>query len=293
MKMKHFFTVAAIAATASLSAQDLPQASPKGEVEQMVGLTKVEVEYSRPSARDRKVFGELVPFDKVWRTGANKSTMIEVDGPIMVEGQLLKPGSYSMFTIPGKDSWQVIFNSNTELWGEGDRKPEQDVLTIKVKAGAGKEHVETFTIGFSNVIGDKANLDISWEQTRVSIGLYADATDKGMANIKEAISSDKATYGTFHSSARFLLDRNMMPEQALEWAQKSVEMEAKYWNSYTLALALQANGKTKDAIAQAEMVKKLAMDAKADGYARMAEEKIKEWSSERKQVTPSMVAPSK
>lgn len=293
MKMKHFLSAAAIAVTATLSAQDLPQPSPRGEVEQIVGLTKVEVEYNRPNARGRKVFGEVVPFDKVWRTGANKCTSIELDGPVMVEGQLLKPGKYSVFTIPGKESWQVIFNSNTELWGEGDRKPEEDVLTVKVKAMEVKEPVETFTIGFSNVTDDKANMDMSWEHTRISIELYADATEKAMDNIKKAMADDKVTFGTYHSSARFLLDRKMKPEQALEWAEKSVKMESRYWNVYTLALAYEANGKTKEAIMQAEVTKKLATEAKADGYVRMAEEKIKELGGARKQLAPAQVAPGK
>ncbi len=293
MKMKHFLSAAAIAVTATLSAQDLPQPSPKGEVEQIVGLTKVEVEYNRPNARGRKVFGELVPFDQVWRTGANKCTTIEVDGPIMVEGQLLKPGSYSVFTVPSMDSWQVIFNSNTELWGEGDRKPEEDVLTVKVKATMVKEPVETFTIGFSKVMDDKANMDMSWENTRISIELHADATEKALANIKEAMASDKATFSTYNGSARFLIDRKMKPEQALEWAEKSVKMEARYWNVYTLALAYAANGKPKEAIMQAEVTKKLATEAKADGYVRMADEKIKEWGGAGKQLTPAAVTPAK
>lgn len=293
MKMRHFLTAAAIAATATLSAQDLPQASPTGEVEQIVGLTEIEVDYSRPNARDRKIFGELVPFDKVWRTGANKCTTLEIDGPVMVEGQLLKAGKYSVFTIPGMEAWQVIFNSNTELWGEGDRKPEEDVLTVKVKSTIAKEHVETFTIGFSNVMNDKASLDLSWENTRVSIALHADAMDKAMANIKEAVGSDKADYRTFHGSARFLVDRNLMAEQALTWAEQSVKMDTRYWNSYTLALAYAANGRTNEAIMQAETTKKLASEAKAEGYMRMADEKIKEWSGAPKQVKPSTVTPAK
>lgn len=294
MKMKHFLSAAAIAVTATLSAQDLPQQSPKGEVEQIVGLTKIEVEYSRPSARGRKVFGELVPFDKVWRTGANMSTSIELDGAVMVEGQLLKPGKYSLLTIPGKETWQVIFNSNPELRGEGERKPEEDVLTVKVKALVVKEPVETFTIGFSNVKDDKANLDLSWENTRISIELFADATEQALANITKAMADgDKVNFGTYHSSARFLLDRKMKPEQALEWAEKSVKLESRFWNVYTLALAYEANGKTKEAIMQAETTRKLATEAKSDAYVRMAEEKIKELSRGGKQASPAQVAPSK
>lgn len=281
MTMKHFILTAAVLATFSTQAQELPTASPKAEVEQVVGLTKIEVEYNRPSARGRKVFGDLVPFNQVWRTGANLCTTIELDGPIEVEGQKLPAGKYSIFTIPGESAWQVIFNKNTELWGEGDRKEEEDVLTVKVLATQVKQPVETFTIGFGDVKDDKATLDLSWEHMRVSVGLYADATEKALANIKEVIGTEKADFRTFHNSARFLVDRKMMPEQALAWAQQSVKMDARFWNVYTLALACQANGMTKDAIAHAEECKKLATEAKYEAYVKMADERIKEWGGSR------------
>lgn len=262
-----------------------------GEVEQIVGLTEIEVDYSRPSARDRKIFGELVPYDQVWRTGANKCTTIEIDGPVMIEGQLLKPGKYSLFTIPGMEAWRVIFNSNTEVSGD-ERKEEEDVLTVKVMSTMSKTHVETFTISFGNVKDDKATLELSWENTRVSIELHADATEKALANIKEAMGGEKADFRTYNSSARFLVDRKLMPEQALAWAQQSVKMDSRFWNVYTLALAYHANGKTKEAIMQAEECKKLATEAKYDAYVRMADEKITEWSGLRKQVGRDLVVPT-
>lgn len=290
--MKHLFLAATVLASSSILAQDLPTASPKATVSQVVGLTNVTVEYNRPSARDRKVFGELVPFGQVWRTGANLCTIISIDGPILVEGQKLAEGKYSIFTIPGESAWQVIFNKNIELYGEGDRKEEEDVLVVKVLATMVKPPVETFTISFGDVKDDKATLELSWEQIRVSVGLHADATEKALANIKEVIGTEKADFRTYHNSARFLIDRKLMPDQALTWAQQSVKLETRFWNVYTLALAHHANGNIKEAIANAEQCKNLATEAKYEPYVKMADEKLKEWSGARKVVGRDILVPA-
>ncbi|MBK6371463.1 MAG: DUF2911 domain-containing protein [Flavobacteriales bacterium] len=151
-----------------VSAQDLPQPSPSGEVEQVVGLTKVEVEYSRPSVKGRVIFGELVKYDELWRTGANLNTTIEFSSEVKFGDQDLKPGKYSLFTVPGKTTWVVKLNKNTELWGEGDFKEEETVVALKVEAQP-TEFTETMTFEFANVVGDNADLVLRWEKTKVVI----------------------------------------------------------------------------------------------------------------------------
>ncbi|MBP7407630.1 MAG: DUF2911 domain-containing protein [Flavobacteriales bacterium] len=274
--MKQLLFVSLLAAPLFATAQELPQPSPAGKVEQIVGLTKVTVEYSRPSAKGRKIFGDLVPYGKVWRTGANRCTMFETSGPIKVEGQDLPAGIYSLFTIPSEDTWVFIFNKDTALWGEEDRKDEMDALRVKVSRGK-TEAVETFTIGFDAVKDDHARMELSWENMLVGVDLYADATEPALANIKKALADPKATFGAYHGSARFCLDRNIQLQDALTWAGKSVSMERKYWNTHTYARALAANGKTKEAIAAAEESMKLAQEAKAEAYVKMNKEKIEEW----------------
>lgn len=269
-----------VAATA-VSAQDLPQPSPKASVDQVVGLTKFHIEYSRPSMKGRKVFGELVPFGSVWRTGANKATLVEIDGPVKIEGQELPAGKYSLFTIPTPDSWLVIFNRNTELWGEGDRKEEEDVLKVKVTPKE-TDLTESFTIGFDEVIGDNARLDLRWEKTRASVNITTDATDKALANIKEALAKPDADFRGYASSARFCVDRKVMLPEALVWAEKSVSMDKKFWNMHTLALAQAANGKVKEATVTAEESMKLAQEAKNEAYVKMNKEKIEEWAAVKK-----------
>lgn len=277
--MKAILLPALLFAAVTSTAQDLPQASPKGEVEQVVGLTKIDVEYSRPSVKGRTIFGDVVPYGAVWRTGANKSTIIETDGPVMIEGQELPAGKYTLLTIPTPETWLVIFNRNTELNG-GERKEEEDVLSVKVKPEA-SEFTETFTIGFDEVIGDNARLDIRWEKTRASVKITTNSTDKALANIKEALAKPDAGYNAYSSSARFCIDRNVMTKEALGWAQKSVQMEKKFWNLHTLALAQAANGLNNEAIVSATESMKMAEEAKNEAYVKMNRALIAEWSGKK------------
>jgi len=267
----------AVLVAATIHAQDLPQPSPKGQVEQIVGLTKVEVDYSRPSAKGRVIFGDLVPYDKLWRTGANLNTTIEFSGPVKFGDVDVKAGKYSLFTVPGKDVWVVHLNSNTELWGEDDYKAEQNVATVKVKA-QGADMTETLTIDIANVVNDAADLEIRWEKTRVLVPIHADATEQALANIREAMAKGDMKAGGYGGSARFCLDRNVMTKEALGWAQKSVEMDKKFWHMHTLARAQAANGMTKEAIATANESMSMAQEAKNEAYVKMNRELIESLS---------------
>lgn len=273
-------TVAAIAAVA-VSAQDLPQPSPKGEVEQIVGLTKVEVEYSRPSVKGRTVFGDLVAYDKLWRTGANRNTTIEFSGPVKFGGQDVPAGKYSLFTVPGKQTWAVQLNKNTELWGEDGYKAEEDVAAVKVPV-VSTEFTETMTFEFGNLEGDNADLILRWEKSKIVIPIVTDATKDALANIAEALAKPDAKAGAYGSSARFCLDRNVKTKEALEWAQKSVDMEKKFWSLHTLARAQAVNGQFKQAIGTAEESLALAQEAKNEAYVKMNRERIEEWTKKLK-----------
>jgi len=273
MTMKAIFFAAAAVCAVAVSAQELPQASPLGEVEQLVGLTKVEVEYSRPSAKGRVIFGDLVPYDKLWRTGANLNTTIEFSEPVKFGDVDVKPGKYSLFTVPGKETWVVHLNSNVELWGEDEFKAEQNVASVKVKPLT-CEHTETLTIDLGNYQNDNADLEIRWEKTRVVIPIVTDATEKAIANIKEAMAKGDMKAGGYGGSARFCLDRNVMTKEALEWAEKCVSMDKKFWHMHTLARAQAANGMTKEAIATAEESMKMAQEAKNEAYVKMNRELI-------------------
>lgn len=274
--IKRSILFATLFAGGTVHAQQLPQPSPKGEVEQLVGLTSVEVEYSRPSARGRKVFGDLVAYGSVWRTGANLNTIIEFEGPVVLEGQPVAAGKYSLFTIPNEGAWTVILNKNIELWGEGDRKPEEDVLQVKVPV-AKCDFTETFTIGFADVKDDKAFLELRWENTLVRVKLEADATEQALANIKEAMAQPEIKPGTYHRCARYCVDKGVMLPEALEWAQKAASTDRKYWTLHTLALCQAANGKYKEAVATANESMELAQKEGDKSYVKMNKERIDEW----------------
>lgn len=278
--MKRLLTHVALAAMPLLSvAQDLPAPSPKATLQQRIGLTDITIEYSRPSAKGRKVFGDLVPYGEVWRTGANKATAITIKGDVLLNDQPLQAGSYSLFTIPHEGgSWEVILNKNTELWGAYDRKPEEDVLRMKVPS---KEcaTTETFTMEFANLGQDVVDLVIRWENQEASMRISADATEQGKANIAEAVAKPDAGYRPFYSAASFYLDRNIDAKQALAWAQQSVSKEKKYWNLFVLAKAQAANNLFKEASATAEEAAKLASAEKDAGAEKTYQQKAAEWAS--------------
>lgn len=269
--------LATVFASVAVLAQDLPQPSPRGHVQQVVGLTKVDVDYSRPSVKGRAIFGGLLPFGKLWRTGANAATTVEFSGPVTINGEKLAAGKYSLFTIPDKSSWLVIFNKNVSAT-EGDYKDSEDALRVKAEPHE-SELTETMAIAFDEVKDDKARLDIRWENTRVSVTIDAPATEQAMANIKEALSKPDAKFTAYNGAARFCVDRGLMPKEALDWARKSVSLEEKFWNVHTLALAQAANGMKKEAIASAEKSMALAEKEGNTAFVDLNKAKIEEWKS--------------
>jgi Protein of unknown function (DUF2911) len=277
--MKHIIAPLALLALPSLiNAQDLPAPSPTSTIQQTIGLTDVKVEYSRPCMKGRRIFGDLVPYNEVWRTGANKATLLTTKGPLTINGQVLAAGGYSVFTIPNDGAWVVIFNSNTELWGAYDRKVEEDVLTVKC-ATREAQPTECFTIAFDNLGKDNAELVFRWDRTEAAVLLEADAGPMAMENIKVAIADPKADFRTYARSASFYLDRGLDDSKALEWAAKSVSMEKKYWNVFTLAKAQAANGKFKEAAVTGSEAVKLAEAEKDGGAVKSYGEKVAEWNA--------------
>lgn len=266
--MKSIVLSAALVAATVGNAQELPQASPPAEVEQLVGLTKVEVEYSRPSAKGRTIFGDLVPYDQLWRTGANQNTTIEFSEAVTFGGLEVKAGKYSLFTIPGKEMWVVHLNNKTDLWGEDGFDPKATAASVKIKP-AKCAFTETLTIGLENLNNDNADLEIRWAETKVVVPIRTDATEKGIANIKAAMAKEDMKAGGYGSSARFCLDRNVMTKEALEWAEKSVSMDKKFWHMHTLARAQAANGMNAEALATAEESMRMAQEAKNEAYVKL------------------------
>jgi hypothetical protein len=274
-----FFTVALlIVATLFADAQvKMPAPSPSGKVMQTVGMTEVEVAYARPSMKGREIFGGLVPFDKMWRTGANASTKISFSSDVLIEGNELKAGTYALYTIPGKEEWTVIFHKNITHSGIGGYKADEDAFRFTVKPTNISNKVETFTIGFSNIGLGTANIDLSWESTMVSFGIDTKVDAQVQGSIEKALAGP--SMNDYYQAAAYNLMADKDLDQALEWINIAMDKGAneKFWMVRRKALIEAKLGKYKDAVTSAKLSLELAESAGNDDYVRMNEASIKEW----------------
>ena len=257
-------------------AQELPQPSPYGEVMQRVGLTDVTVMYSRPGVKDRTIFGDLLSYGEVWRTGANAATKIKLSTDATIGGKMVKAGTYSILSIPSEGEWKVVLNSDVRA-SEGSYKAENNVAEIMVNA-AENEMVETLTFTFANVKEDMADLVFEWAKTTWSIPIKVEVAEMAMANIEGKMKEMENAYGAYNSSARYYYENDQDLDQALAWSKKSVEMSAQFWNLYTLSLIQHKKGDVKGAIATAKKSMASAEEAENKAYVERNKKNIAAWS---------------
>jgi hypothetical protein len=279
--MKTIFTVLTLVFSVFAYSQiETPQPSPNSTLTQNVGLSEVMVAYSRPSANERVVFGELVPFDKKWRTGANENTIITFSDDVEVQGQLLTAGSYAVFSIPKKDSWDVFFYEDIDNWGLPVTWNEDAVVAmINVPTKTLNHHVETFTIGFDNINLEKAHLKISGEKTMVEVPIDFPTDELVMSNINSVMDGPSAN--DYFNSAIYYLSANKDLAQAEEWMEKGMEMSENkpYWMLRQQSLIYAANGKKDKAIETAKASLAGAKKAGNADYIKMNEDSLKEWGA--------------
>ncbi|AZQ58268.1 DUF2911 domain-containing protein [Maribacter sp. MJ134] len=271
----------AIVASFSLEAQiETPAPSPASKLMQTVGLTEVMVEYSRPSMRGRAVFGELVPYGKLWRTGANAYTKISFDTDVTISGQEVKSGTYSIFTKPGEKNWQVFFYTDTQ---GGGTPREWDDAKVVAKATVPvypmDMPVETFTITIDDVKSNGANIGIIWENVYVAIPFGVPADKAVMSSIDKALAGPTA--GDYYTAAVYYSSENKDINKAKEWMDKAMSMTEKpaFWQLRQQSLILAKAGDKKGAI---EVAKKSLMGAEAagnDDYVKMNKDSLKEWGA--------------
>ncbi len=259
-----------------------PAPSPKAKLEQVVGLTNVEIEYSRPSSKGRNVFGDLVPYGKLWRTGANKNTTVSFSEDVMIGGQSLKKGKYAIFTTPKADVWEVIFYSDSENWGT----PEKfDDTKVALKTTATPENlakkVETFTMNIGALDNDAAQIEISWEKTMIAIKFEVPTKKTAMASIEKTLAG--ATAGDFFSAGQYYNQSNGDLNKALEYVNKAIAMTATgkdipFWYQRQKSLIQAKLNDKKGAIETAKL--SLAGATKEDNqdYVKMNNDSIAEWS---------------
>ena len=276
MKKIKFFAAAFLGLAISVDAQELPVPSPYAEVEQRVGLTDIEVEYSRPGVKGRTIFGDLEPFDQVWRTGANAATKITFSTDVNFGGVDVEKGTYSIVSIPGKSEWKVMLNSDLNVQ-EGSYKAENDVAMITVK-GMESDHTESMLFMFDNVKEESVDFIFEWEKSKWIIPIKVNAKDAAIKNIEEKLSEIENAFRPYNSSARYYLDAGLDLEKALMWSKKSVEMDERFWNVYTLSLIYEAMEDKKNAIKTAERSLELAVKAEYQPYIKMNKDNIAKWS---------------
>ncbi|WP_333693835.1 DUF2911 domain-containing protein [Flavobacterium sp.] len=279
---KFFITLFFVSGLTMAQAQvKTPAASPRANFEQTVGLTEIEIDYSRPSAKGRKVFGDLVPFGKMWRTGANQNSMITFSDDVTVDGKTLKKGKYALFVTPKADNWEVIFYTDTENWGTPEKFDEAKVAArVNVKPEVLNRAVETFTISLNNVDNDFFHLEFAWEKTLAAVKIEVPTKKLAMASIDKVLAGPSA--GDYFSSAQYFYQSNGDMAKALEYVNKAVEMTAAkgtpFWYNRLKSLIQAKNGDKAGAIETAKISLEAAEKAGNADYVKMNKDSIAEWS---------------
>ncbi|WLD24896.1 DUF2911 domain-containing protein [Flavobacterium dauae] len=280
--MKKLVLAVAVALSINVNAQiKTPQASLKAEVDQMVGLTDIDVDYFRPAKKGRLVFGDLVPYGKVWRTGANQNTTVEIDTDIEINGKNLPAGKYALYTIPKAEMWDVIFYKTTDNWGLPQKWNESDVvLKASVKPETLTKDVEYFTIDVTPQNNEQGTFDISWEKTIVHVPFKVPTHKIAMESINENINENsKAT--DYYAAGVYLFTSNTDVKKALDYVNKSIAMqngEVPFYMLRQKSLIQAANGDKKGAIETAKKSLEASEKAGNDDYVKMNRNSILEWS---------------
>ena len=272
---KSLITGLILLSSVSLFAQiNVPVESPVASFSQKFGLTEIKMEYGRPSVKGRKIFGNVVILDKIWRIGANGSTKFSTTDSITVAGKGLPKGSYIMLAIPNKDEWTIIFNKNLDVSYE-NYKPEFNVLEVKIKPQKTLQLIETLSIQTTNITKTTCDLELSWENTLIKIPLANEVNTKIMAEIKQKLGGPtKADYQTI---AGYYYENNIDLKSALEYIDKGISQGEGYGNLRMKALILAKMGDKKSAIEWAEKSLVRAKMFNNSDYIRMNEESIAEW----------------
>lgn len=279
MKKLHLPAVAGailltICSLATAQAQlKVPAASPMQTTKQSFALGDITLEYSRPAAKGRTIVGDLVPYDKVWRTGANATSKITFSSDVKLEGKEVKAGTYGLFTIPGKTTWEVMLSKDLNLGANvGAYNKENEVVRVQVKPTMLANKVENFTINLADIQASSAVLEIMWDKTRVPVTITADIDPMIVKNIEASMASDKPAY---FEAASYYYDTNKDLKQALGWATKATEQNPKaFWIMLLKSrIELKLNEKA-NAIASAEKTVALATEAKNMDYVKMANDLI-------------------
>lgn len=255
-----------------------PKASPLAKLEQRVGLTDIKIEYSRPGKNNRVVFGDVVPFNEVWRTGANENTKITTSDALIFGKDTLKPGTYAIFTKPAADSWELIFYADATNWGTPEKWEDSKVVfRTKAMVTVLPSVVETFTISLDNLENESASLNFTWDKTSVSFPFTLLTAQRTLANIKKVMAGPSA--GDYYGAATYYYTNKIDIKQALEWVDKAIAGNPSAFYMYRTKANIQKDlGDKKGAKETAKAGLVLAEKANNKGYIQILTALIEEYS---------------
>ncbi len=280
MKKRILFVFALVINFSVNSQIKTPRPSTSQKINQTVGLTDIILEYSRPSMKGRTIFGELVPYNKIWRTGANENTKITFSKDVIIGGNTLKAGSYAIYTKPGTQSWEVYFYSDSNNWGTPEKWDDNKVVA-KVESSIFPLpiNIETFTISFDDITNDSANLSFMWERVYVAIPIKFLTDEQVSESIQRIMGGPNAN--DYYTAAVYYLNADKDIEKAKNWIDKAIEMndEPAFWYYRQQSLIYAKSGDMKGAVDAALTSLKLAEKAGNDDYVAMNRKSLKEWGA--------------
>ncbi|MEM8509043.1 MAG: DUF2911 domain-containing protein [Bacteroidota bacterium] len=271
----------------SLNAQIThPKASPFATIVQEIGLSKIQVAYSRPAVRNRAIFGPqedgqqgLVPYGRIWRVGANESTKITVDTNMEVMGNPLPIGTYALYAFPEKDAWEIVFHTNTTHWGDGRKNydPAEDLFRVTVIPSVVPYHQENFEIAFDSITHNSARLNLIWASTKLTLPITVDTAAQMEVEIAQQLNEDP-TAQTYYEAARYLQEQQKDPERALGYVNKALALGGDTYYFHRVKSLIQADlGNYQAAIISARKSLEIAAAMEKDEFVRMNQKNIKAW----------------
>lgn len=271
--------VACFGMLSSFAQINTPPLSPRAEIIQNVGFGSVRVDYSRPSMRGRVIFGDLVPFNEIWRTGANECTTISFSENVFIEENKVPAGKYSLFTIPSEGKWTIILNKEVNLWGTNGYDMNLDLLRVDVLTEVLPEHIETFTITLGDMTQATCRLYMEWEHIRASFMISTDADQRIVREIQDRLRDPMVDVAnTYYSSANYYLMTNRDLDQAMTWIDRAIEINGE--RSYYLNLKAKIfadQDKYSRAVQYARKALELAKLEKNEYQVMLNEKLIKKW----------------
>lgn len=275
--MKNYLFLLLTFSCAGLYAQLLtPQPSPRAKISQIVGLTTVEVDYSRPAVRGRKIMGNLVRYNEIWRTGANKNTIISFSDPIKIDGKTLPAGEYSIYTRPSENQWDIYFHKSTNNWGLPEQWDESKIaFSLSITPAYFDVKIESFTISISDIYSDGARLNLIWENTLISIPFEVPTKAKTLDSIEKTLAGTPNS-GDYYNAAVYFLQENMDLNKAKGWMEKAIAIRdtPAFWMHYRYALILSKLNDKNGALEEAKKSLALAGKDNNKDYVILNEELI-------------------